>query len=555
MNVFETNLKMIQSGFPELYERLVSKKENEEVREDKKIYFEQTLTTPCLSICNTVDKSKIRLNSIYDPEYAANVWCRGLNHEEKKKSNLFLVGLGNGSYARALVENMLPTSRLLIYEPSASVFRKTLRTCDLSLFFSTPGVRVIIKDINEDMSSGVFEEMLTIRNYEDSAFFISPNYGKVFPQAAKRIARIYREGVGVVMSNRNTIRRFINYSPYNQLYNIRYLEKNTVVPYLAENWKKDVPVLIVGAGPSLKEDIHVIKELREFIYVFAVDSALNYLLLHDVIPDMFISIEPKKDWKYFKDSKVKDIPMFAKLSTNYEVLKAQKAPIVFGYEEELAERIYDAYHIPKSKYRYGGNGATSLFAICKELGVQTVVLVGQDMAYGENHQSHIHKQSEAYEEEECFLVEGNSGRKVQSRQDWYRFAKWYENAIPVCKFQQVINTAKEGVKIQGTQYMPLRTAIEKWGKRHIAVEDVLKKTKTIVERKHINMDQIYKQLTDELNWITTCSVSTEELHGTLIYGILQLYEMAEEEPIDDHFSAIAKKLLKYLKEGIFHEPF
>ena len=119
----------------------------------------------------------------------------------------------------------------------------------------------------------------------------------------------------------------------------------------------------------------------------------------------------------------------------------------------------------------------------------------------------------------------------------------------------MINTAKEGVKIQGTQYMPLRTAIEKWGKRHIAVEDVLKKTKTIVERKHINMDQIYKQLTDELNWITTCSVSTEELHGTLIYGILQLYEMAEEEPIDDHFSAIAKKLLKYLKEGIFHEPF
>lgn len=546
--MFETNLRNIQSGFPELYDRLVIFKENQQQLEDKEIEFDATINSPSLSIVDLARKKRIRMNSLYDADYAAHVWSKGLNEKEKESQNLFVVGLGNGSYARSIIKSMLPTSKLFIYEPSAAIFVKAMQVCDFSLFFSTPGVRVIIKGINEDMSSGVLEEMLTIENYADTAFFVAPNYGRLFPNATKEIARIYRNGVGVIMSNRNVIRRFIEYSPFNQLYNIRYLSENTVVPYLAENWEKDVPVLLVGAGPSLKEDIEVIKRMQEFVYIFAVDSALNFLLQHDVIPDMFISIEPNKDWKYFENAKVREIPMFAKLATNYKLLKEQKAPIVFGYEEDLAERIYDKYDVPKSVYRFGGNGATSLFAICKDLGVKVVMLVGQDMTYGKNHQSHIHEQSETYEAEECFVVDGNNGNKVQSRQDWYRFAKWYENAIPVCKFDHVINTAKEGVKIQGAEYMPLSQAIQKWGRKHIDVMSVIHKTRHSFGQAEVDIMKIYDILAEELHDIIEHKIALHEINNTLIYGILQLYQIANEESEKNNFSLIGKKVLKYLEE-------
>lgn len=548
MNRFETNMYYVQKGFPELYDRLVIYKNNQQSLKDKKIQFNVTNSAPSLSIIDLVQKKEVRMNSLYDSDNAAYVWSQGLNEKEIKCRNLFFAGLGNGSYARCIIKMMLPISKLFIYEPSADVFMKAMQVCDFSLFFSTPGVRVIIKGINEDMSSGVLEEMLTVHNYEDTAFFVAPNYGRVFPDAAKEIARIYRNGVGVIMSNRNTIRRFIEYSPFNQLYNIRYLSDNTVVPYLAENWEKEVPVLLVGAGPSLKEDIDIIKKMQEFVYIFAVDSALNFLLDHDVIPDMFISIEPKRDWSYFENSKVKKIPMFGKMATNYKLLKEHKAPIVFGYEEELAERIYDKYDVPKSSYRFGGNGATSLFAICKELGVEVVMLVGQDMAYGKNHQSHIHEQSEAYVEEECFVVEGNNGNKVQSRQDWYRFAKWYENAIPVCKFHHVINTAKNGVKIRGAEYMPLKEAIEKWGKKHGDVMTALHKTKCSFGEKKVDVMEIYGILQEELYDIIHHKSTCDELKSKLIYGILQLYEIANAECEKNNFTLSGQKVLKYLEE-------
>ena len=221
MNRFETNMYYVQKGFPELYDRLVIYKNNQQSLKDKKIQFNVTNSAPSLSIIDLVQKKEVRMNSLYDSDNAAYVWSQGLNENEIKCRNLFFAGLGNGSYARCIVKMMLPISKLFIYEPSADVFMKAMQVCDFSLFFSTPGVRVIIKGINEDMSSGVLEEMLTVHNYEDTAFFVAPNYGRVFPDAAKEIARIYRNGVGVIMSNRNTIRRFIEYSPLNQMYNIR----------------------------------------------------------------------------------------------------------------------------------------------------------------------------------------------------------------------------------------------------------------------------------------------------------------------------------------------
>lgn len=548
MNVFGNNLKCIQSGFPELYERLVDKKIYKKQQNDKKIEFEETINDPSLSIVDLADHNRIRMNSIYNPEHAAEEWYKGFDEKEKNSQNIFFVGLGNGSYARSVITNRCPQNRVFIYEPSADIFMQAMHICDFSLFFSTPGVRVVIKGINDDMSSGVLEEMLTIHNYEDKAFFVAPNYGIVFPEAAKEIARIYRNGVGVIMSNRNTARRFIQYSPFNQLYNLRYLKANVVVPQLSRHWEKDVPVVLVGAGPSLKEEIPILQKMKEYIYIFAVDSALPFLLQNDVIPDMFISIEPKKDWKYFADDRVRNIPMFAKLATNYKLLKEQKAPICFGYEEELAERIYDRYEVPKSSYRYGGNGATSLFAICKELGVKVVMLVGQDMAYGKNHQSHIHEQSEDYEAEECFIVDGNSGNKVQSRQDWYRFAKWYENAIPVCRFDQVINTAKDGVKIEGAHYIPLEKAIQTWGKKHTNLVQVFQKTEKTFADERDKTEEIYDVITRELHAIINQEIEKREIENTLIYGILQLYQMADEKPVTDNFSGIGKKLLNDLEE-------
>jgi len=547
MSVKEKNMRAIQNGFPELYDRIAGLVTTLNDQEIKQIENMETLSDIGAIVIQTKEDEIVRLNSAYDPEYEANIWAKG--QEGLGEKNLFLLGLGNGCFAKGLMNVKEDDSRLLIYEPSPKIFMFALEQYDISDFFQTKGVRVIVEGINDDMFSGVMEEMLTLENCESKAFFVSPQIGRLFPESRKRYVDGYLDGVGRLMSNKNTIRRFIHLMPYNQLHNLQYLEKNTVVPKLAKIWDKEVPVIIIGAGPSLREDIEVLKEIRNRVYLFAVDSALPFLLQNDIVPDAYICIEADKPMTFFEDERVKDIPLFAKVGTTHKLLDCHRARKIFGYEDGLPEKIYEINQVPVSRYRFGGNGATSLFAICKDLGVKNIILVGQDMAYSSDKVSHAGGRNEGYVEEKRFVYESNTGEEVQSRQDWHRFVIWYENAIPVCNFEHVINTAARGVKIKGTQYMTLSEAVALYGKEHGELDSVFENAEcTFGGNSGFSAKNFYekclKELVDLANVIKK-NPRDEKRKEYILYELLQQYEIAD---LQNNFIESQKKGIEKIRE-------
>ena len=52
-------------------------------------------------------------------------------------------------------------------------------------------------------------------------------------------------------------------------------ELNSVIP-------KDIPVIIVSAGPSLDRNIDVLKQVKGHALIFAVDTAIKYLLQMEI---------------------------------------------------------------------------------------------------------------------------------------------------------------------------------------------------------------------------------------------------------------------------------
>ena len=59
MNRFETNMYYVQKGFPEIYDRLVIYKNNQQSLKDKKIQFNVTNSAPSLSIIDLVQKKEV----------------------------------------------------------------------------------------------------------------------------------------------------------------------------------------------------------------------------------------------------------------------------------------------------------------------------------------------------------------------------------------------------------------------------------------------------------------------------------------------------------------
>ncbi len=543
------NMIALQRGFPELYQRI---HEGGEEIPDPVVERAESMATAAGSdalVLRTHSGEEIRMNSMYYPENEAEIWAEG---QDVGAENIFIFGLGNGVFAREILKRCTGSCKILIYEPSPRIFLYAIDHFDLRFCFQTPGVRLIVEGINEDMFSNVMEEMLTLENYENYSFILCPGMERIFPESRKRLVERYADdGIGRVTTMRNIARYVIDISPYNQLHNLQFLPESTVVPKLAAVWEREVPIVVCGAGPSLAEEISVLRDKRDSFFLFAVNAALPFLLSQDVVPDIYANIEPNQKMYFFADRRAREIPLLTKLDGTHKLTDIHHGRKIFGYESGFAERIYRDHGVPQSRYRYGANAATSLFAVCRDLGAETVILVGQDMVYGEEKQSHVGGRDEGYEENVRYLCENNQGEMVQSRWDWHRFILWYENAIKACRFDHVVNTSLRGAKIRGAEVMPFSEAVKRYGRPHSDFADLeAMAERTFAGGETFSPVSVYDQCERELQEIREMTAE-DPRDGSrkeyLVYPLLELYEMAD---MSDDFAVSQRVGIEKLTEYV-----
>ena len=536
MTVREQNLEVMKQGFPELYDRIKTMRGKSgfspDFSEDPVAAVESlaTLTEVDALVVQTAEGGMARLNSAYNPKQEAVFWADG--QERLKAANLFILGLGNGVFAEEILRRRGEETRVVIYEPSPRVFLYVLEHFDIRFCFWELGVRLIVEGLNEDLFAAVMETMITNENCEDYGFLFCPQMQRLFPDSRKKLLEMYaRDGIGWVHTNRNIERRQIGISPYNQIHNLKYLEKNTVVPYLKKVFPREVPVILIGAGPSLKDEIEGLKEAKDRAFLFAADSALSYLLQEGIVPDAFVCIEAKKPMSFFKEEEICDIPAFLKVDSTHHLLKIHRAIKIFGYDTGYPQTVYEEYGVPQSEYRYGSNGMTSLFSICDEMGVETVIFVGQDMCFGPDGRSHAGGRDEGFEKNERFLCENNQGEMVQSRLDWFKLVKWYENAMADCSMKHVINTSVRGARIKGCECMTLKQALKQYGVSHESFRSVAERAdKTFSHTRPFDIRALYESSRKELESLATViekNPRSPERKEYRVYQLLEKYEIAD----------------------------
>ncbi len=559
MTMKQKNEIAMQKGFPELYERMKNLS-NAVWEKDAVVAIDslETLTETNAIVVELKDGSIYRLNSAYHPEHEAEVWSEAQTGLDV--ANLFIFGLGNGVFAKELIRKKGSDTKVVIYEPSIQVFRYAMEKFDLQFCFQTKGVRLIVENVNEDLFSGVMEEMITFENFEDYSFIFCPQLQNIFPESRKKFLELYAsKGIGWMKTYQNIERYTLWISPFNQMHNLRFLENSTIVPYLGEVMPKDIPVILIGAGPSLKKEVETLKKVRDKAFLFAADSALSYLIRQGILPDAFVSTESGKAMTFFEDEKVMEIPAFVKVDSRAKLLIEHKAPKIFGHDTGFPQKVYEKYGIPQSKYRYGSNGMTALFSICDEMGVKNIIFVGQDMCFGTEKQSHVGGRDEGFEANDRFLRENNQGEIVQSRADWVGLIDWYENGIIESDFSHVINTSVTGAKIRGTEYMTLEDAICQYGKEHEDFADILSRAKhTFDGMTPLDMTKLYKDCQKELEQIKKIverNPKDDKRKEFMLYQILKKYEVANvkenlAESQREGLEIIETRLSKWLgKEG------
>lgn len=532
-SIYLKNFKLLKQKCGFIFEDLNENKDDiEEVPYDVCIY--QATNGNSEIYLDFFERGIVQLGSQYDSELYAKKWFEKVNegYEITEGSILICFGLGSVEYLKEIRRHMKKDTVLLIYEPSMKILKSVLHNIDLT---EIDGENVVIVD-SEKRGTFAFLSFLrmtvTARNLSLIKFYDLPNYNRVF---RKEYDKYFEQTKNVFFSmqvNLNTAIHFSKVAYDNVLSSMCTALDSYSLNDLFNHIPSGKTGVIISAGPSLQKNITELKRAKGKAFLMATDTALKPLLKNGIIPDMYVTLDAVKYLELFDDERVKNIPVLASFEAKKEVIESNMGRVFFEYSNGIFNRLLAKIDGKTKNVRLaiGGSVATLAFTFLIQARMKQIIFVGQDLAYTGN-KKHIEgafndKQDLSKEEKETGpFVEDINGEMVPTGDDMIQYKKWFEESITHFENIRFIDATEGGAKIEGTEIMTLKEAIDTFCEEEIDYSECIKKAKPLFEGdlKEAYYEEIFNIETelDELEKV--CS----DLHEN--YAVLN--EISEKENI------------------------
>lgn len=509
MNNYDKNMESIKQVRPQLYQQIQDyKKSADDIH--KLAFVSQSSRDGNQYLTIVKDDVEYRMNSNYRPLEEANRWsqqCDLLNINVV----IQMFGLGNGYCVRELVKKLRKNDHIIVVEPSYELFLHVINEYDISDILEDVRVSLTITELSQSMFGVLLSQYIHWMNIKSQVICIHPQYDKCFHLEHKEYLEKLKENNYRTLVNRNTEAYFGRDLVNNTIHNFKYIPNSNYILELKGKIPTNVPAIIVAAGPSLDLNIEELKQAKGKAIIFATDTALRYLYKHGIVADFAVTMDPRKPPSYFDDTAFEQLPLFCGSDANRLALcKHQERKIWFGCHD-FFNILYRSFGKRISILNPGGSVATAAFSLCKTLGFENIILIGQDLAYkGEVTHAEGDICSVQDEEDGICYVEGIDGNPIKSRHDWYIYLKWFENAISETKSTgNVIDATEGGAKIHGTEIMTLKEAIQKFCIQPVDVKAIMEQIPNTFQKDDLRKALDY--LEDAYNDVLTLPRKAEEI--------------------------------------------
>lgn len=411
------------------------------------------------------------LNSRLNPEYAASVYAK--RYHIRLYGIYFIFGLSDGRHVREILKNCDETNRIVVCEPDFDAFCMAAAHFDISDILNDERVILYIPDITVELR-GILSGIIEYSKVGIIDFLILPGFDILHKEACETYMDSIIDKMQDVMVHRGTYMLFQRMIPQHTLYHMRKMISQSnheqLRRALDEKDITNIPAIIVSAGPSLDKNVQELKKAQGKAFIMVVDAAVRTVIKAGIRPDMICTIDPESPDRFFDGLELKDMNWSCIRMTRPEVLKWEGQKIFYyGFFEKNWNVLIDdklGYNFPDIPS--GGSVSSAAFMLAFRLGFKKMILVGQDMAFtgGVSHTKGINEafgdNDEYIKSRSLMQVEGNDGSILDTDfQMWY-YLKWFERAIKLYENDfSVINATEGGAKIEGTEVIPLKTAIER----------------------------------------------------------------------------------------------
>lgn len=505
----DKNYDVIGAKYPVLRERYLKSKDQDFIEENKRVYIDSAVDGTDI-VTFEIDGRYRYVNSRYEPLKEAGVWAEqfaDINPQEI----VIIMGLGNGYHVRELLKLLGSTNCLIIVEPNPAMFQMVMSEFDISDIISDNRVLLEVKGISDGVYNESLQNLLNFSNFRLVRFSYLPNYDKIYADEYLELYTQYKAAAELIVLDRNTHIKYSDEFIVNVLKNYKSILHQRTITGLKQQFARydltGIPAIIVSAGPSLEKNVKELKAAEGKSFLIVVDTALKPVLNAGITPDISVIVDPHKPLILFNNEKIKDIPMVASHQAHYKVLEKQQAPIFyFGQPTEYISSFYRKYAgLVAEGLDTGGSVAHNAFSLASYLGFQTIILVGQDLAFS-GEKSHAEgaytkkvDRNLMLETSESCMVEDIYGNMVETMKNMEVYLRWFEKQFSIHPELKVIDATEGGAKKKGAEMMTLKDAIARECRKEFDAAKAINAVKRTFSDEDIS--KIYEEFRDIPNQI------------------------------------------------------
>ena len=321
------------------------------------------------------------IHSKYDPTREAVKLTEKFDSEKHKACVFFSFGLGYGPNAFA---EKTPESTIILIEPEPFYFFTALTFLDWEKIFAH-GKLILALDASKEECTNIFASF----SFEELCPIYMPSQNENREKYFKEIHSVLLQKKQTENINTNTLEKFSTLWLRNSTKNIEQLALRDGVIKYKNTAPKDLPFIILAAGPSLKDVLPYLKELKQKSVLICVDTALHACLKAGVEPDFIILVDPQyycaKHLDFLSSpgsvliTESAVYPSVFRFNAKEIVLCSSLFPLGQYFEKQLGT---------KGSLGSGGSVATTAWDFAYWCGASEIFIAGMDLGFP-NKETHI----------------------------------------------------------------------------------------------------------------------------------------------------------------------
>ncbi|EAH6256575.1 DUF115 domain-containing protein [Campylobacter jejuni] len=400
-------------------------------------------------------------------EEEINFFYQSILEKTPRYPFICIYGIGNALLIKNLAKHY---KHLFVFESEIELFILALSMIDLSEELCSGKIYLVdIEEERVDIQLLILFDMKDMFEYLSLyEMFVNNSFYKQFQQDDWYKANILCEkNIEVIVRNLNSSLH-IGFECYSHLLqNIpSMLESIPFQRILSERKNKFENAIVVSAGPSLAKQLPLLKAYQDKAVIFCADGALSMLEKEGIVPDYVTNLD-YSDWpiKFFQNKENK---------TSLNVLSCATHPSLVHFLDNKSvvlrdDPLYQRFNLNDFGYIDTGTHVSHFsYTLALALGFKNIIMIGQDLAFDEEGNSHSKGFSygEQFSEETIvptLQVQAYGGKgEVLTHITWndYRIKLEY---LFACNNQKAkfYNATEGGARINFTEELSFKECCEK----------------------------------------------------------------------------------------------